>query len=77
MDSFISRQAALEAIDSVLVEDESCKVWFKLAVKNLPSVQPERKRGKWTYSPSAFHPFGTCDCSVCGKKSEYYYNFCP
>ena len=36
----ISRQAAIDAIDSVLVEDESCKVWFKLAVKNLPSAQP-------------------------------------
>lgn len=37
----ISRTAALEAIDSVLIEDESCKVWFKLAVKNLPSEQLE------------------------------------
>ena len=36
----VSRQAAIDAIDSVLVEDESCKVWFKLAVKNLPSAQP-------------------------------------
>jgi hypothetical protein len=41
MDDLISRQAVIEAIDSVLVEDESCKVWFKLAVKNLPSAQPE------------------------------------
>ena len=41
MKDLIDRQAALEAIDSVLVEDESCKVWFKLAVKNLPSAQPE------------------------------------
>ena len=39
----ISRKAAIEAIDSVLVEDESCKVWFRLAVQNLPSVQPEQQ----------------------------------
>ena len=40
MNDLISRQAVIDAIDSVLVEDESCKVWFKLAVKNLPSAQP-------------------------------------
>ena len=39
----ISRTAAIEAIDSVLVEDESCKVWFKLALQNLPSAQPEQR----------------------------------
>ena len=38
----ISRAEAIDAIDSVLVEDESCKVWFKLALQNLPSAQPER-----------------------------------
>lgn len=48
MKDLIDRQAAIDAIDSVLVEDESCKVWFKLAVKNLPPTQPERKRGRWT-----------------------------
>ena len=63
MKDLINRQAAIDAIDSVLVEDESCKVWFKLAVKNLPSAQPKsyregyqagfkdaqpgRMRGKW------------------------------
>ena len=44
MKDLIDRQAALEAIDSVLVEDESCKVWFKLAVKNLPSAQPDGEK---------------------------------
>ena len=40
MDDLISRQAAIDAINGVLVEDDACKVWFKLAVKNLPSAQP-------------------------------------
>ena len=43
MDDLISRQAAIDAINGVLVEDESCKVWFKLAVKNLPPAQPEQR----------------------------------
>lgn len=40
----ISRQAAIDAINGVLVEDESCKVWFRLAVKNLPSAQPDEEK---------------------------------
>ena len=43
MKDLIDRQAAIDAIDSVLVEDESCKVWFRLAVKNLPPAQPEQR----------------------------------
>lgn len=80
----ISRHAAIDAIRAstskytgfmemeMYTDDDAVE-----AIEALPSAQPERKRGKWIYSPSAFHPFGTCDCSVCGKKSEYYYNFCP
>lgn len=40
---YISRQAAIDAINGVLVEDESCKVWFRLALQNLPSAQPEQQ----------------------------------
>lgn len=39
MSDLISRQAALDAIDEVLMEDEQYKVWFKLSIKNLPSAQ--------------------------------------
>ena len=39
-DDTISRQAAIDAIDNVLIEDDSCKVWFKLAVGNLPTAEP-------------------------------------
>lgn len=37
----ISRQAAIDAINGVLVEDDACKVWFRLALQNLPSAQPD------------------------------------
>ena len=72
----ISRQAAIEAIDSVLVEDESCKVWFKLALQNLPSAQLERKRGRWIYNSPV-----TMKCDQCGlviKDWDWHrFKFCP
>ncbi len=36
---WISRQAAIDAIDGVLMEDEQYKVWLKIAIKNVPSAQ--------------------------------------
>jgi hypothetical protein len=43
MIDLISRQAAIDAINGVLVEDDACKVWFRLALQNLPSAQPEQR----------------------------------
>jgi hypothetical protein len=41
VNDLIDRQAAIDAINGVLVEDDACKVWFRLALQNLPSAQPE------------------------------------
>ena len=46
MSDLISRQAAIDALDDVLVEDDSCKVWFKLALKQLPSAE---RLGRWEH----------------------------
>ena len=45
---------------------------------NLPSAQPERKKGKWiNRSLNILYPaFERYTCSVCGKHS-YSYDFCP
>ena len=53
----ISRQAAIDAIDEVLIEDEQYKIWFKLALQNLPSAQQGREKGKWIPVDS-FSAFG-------------------
>ena len=42
-DDTISRKAAIDAINGVLVEDDACKVWFRLALQNLPYAQPEQR----------------------------------
>ena len=44
MRDLISRQAAIDAINGVLVMDDACKVWFRLALQNLPSAQPDREK---------------------------------
>lgn len=74
MNDLIDRQAAIDAINSVLVEDESCKVWFKLAVKNLPSAQPEKRmethacdlidRQAAIEALAKFVPYAICDEST-------------
>ena len=40
MKDLIERQTAIDAINGVLVEDDACKVWFRLALQNLPPAQP-------------------------------------
>jgi len=70
MVDLISRQAAIEAV--------GINTWAGFRLKDLPSVQLERRKGKWI--PVRF---GDCKCSFC---SETYgiigsllgsYNYCP
>ena len=70
MNDLISRRVAIDAIDDVLVEDESCKVWFKLALQQLPSAE---RHGRW---------IDGWICSQCGEAyhtsgAEYGWNYCP
>lgn len=82
MDDLISRQDAIEVADAVWAvtgDKNVAKVWDQL--KDLPSAQPERKRGQWYEHYS--HEDGERDgvqCSECG--THYYFggqlmNFCP
>lgn len=69
------------AIDIVRFE---CGEWEGLAktiikrFEQLPSAQPERKRGKWIDYANSH-----CECSVCHTKWSYFQNevecfeFCP
>lgn len=43
------------------------------ALENLPSAQPERKKGKWEekfYGDSVY-------CSECGLEGRWHWDFCP
>ena len=75
----ISRQ---EAIKAILGESPEVNypIYYAEKIRALPSVQPERKRGKWRRRlvDSGFN--ADWHCSECGWKTsleEHGYNFCP
>lgn len=73
----ISRQAAIDALDNVLVEDESCKVWFKLALQQLPSAE---RRGRWImHIDDLFPAESTMECDQCHEEQplDCDDNYCP
>ena len=50
---------------------------FGNAVENAPTIEPERKKGKWIDLPTDW-----CECSACHKYwvpagDEYDFNYCP
>lgn len=49
----------------------------EMEIENIPSVQPERKPGRWeTYIISMLDGEG-CRCSECGIEGVPYWDFCP
>lgn len=55
------------------------KVLLESVLDDLPSVQPERKKGKWTYrdgKPATIGESYSVICSECNEWSEYCTNFC-
>lgn len=73
MDDLISRQAAIELIERMkpyhLEPDDIMEI-----IDNMPSAQPERKRGKWVEDGYYNLPAVCCYCGEVGKR---FWNFCP
>lgn len=92
MNDLISRQAAIDALEreQSLIERPITETrWFDLGLKKaqevlseLPSVQPERPKGRWVHDGYDF-PGGVdwIHCSECGKRGinvpADLSNFCP
>lgn len=89
MSDLISRRAAIDALGKTLDElYENIKKgatfpqrqWFdgmaqaQSILENLPSAQPERKKGKWTNENGAD---GWNRCSVCGELAIDLFDYCP
>lgn len=83
MDDLISRQAAIELIeneyrkwgDEYGVSDVLCDL------SDMPSAEPQRKKGKWVDETFEFEPWWVVHhpykCNQCGERSEEDSNFCP
>jgi hypothetical protein len=85
----ISRQAAIEILDDLACDYESGE-WDNAHSEargrmiNLPSVEPERKTGKWEYVQYDGNPkIGNWHCSNCrvivnsGFEGTPVFNYCP
>lgn len=79
-DDMIYRQQAIDAVMQYCPDDDgSCSKADRDIrellddIENLPSAQPERKKGKWIYKYT--EPLGYI-CSEC-RKACCRYNFCP
>ena len=75
----ISRQAAIDVLDALDITDGvgissiACNLQEKAirGIQKLPSVYPERKKGKWIDNETSYADGvrQTCTCSICGKRS--------
>ena len=83
MNDLISRQMLLEYIHGEPIGRLLCdKYNLDGLIRQLPSAQPERKKGKWI---EAYDPFNRISgrCSVCGWEAHLYeddvvgMNYCP
>ena len=74
-DDTISRQLAIEAIKRAIWDKQTAKDAID-AVCNIPSVQPEQKKGRWIYSTNSESVCEEWTCSLCGAFSFGKTNFC-
>ena len=88
MSDLIDRQVAIDKLQKEINEwtppfDDvmgAIRCGVRLArniIEDLPSAQPERKRGKWIYH-SNWESDGECgyECSECGMGSDVDYGYC-
>lgn len=73
MGDVIDRQAAID----VLLLDPGSEEWQLEAIENLPSAQPERKKGEWVLQSDDYHEYYECDQCGIAVGLDDVRNFCP
>lgn len=79
----IDRQAVIDAVaqwfdfvSNIKETDGTVTIFERL--REIPSEQPERKKGRWLDSEGKEKYVGYyAECSACGGWSEYITDFCP
>ena len=86
MDDSISRQAAIDALNEIHYMDREDWVMVMDTMDFLPSVEPQRKKGRWVRKDDYYNGIimRVCKCSACdanagiGKDGFWYKsNYCP
>ena len=78
MDDLISRQVAIDALETTSFDDYGDYMITRELIEQLPSAQPERKTGKWSIKNGELAFWDVC--SECGRMVIHrtpFYNFCP
>ena len=79
MNDYISRQAAIEALNDEyhgMISDESMKIYQIINwLSELPSAQPERKTGEWIIHYGNWADIYECD--QCHHESKEGGKYCP
>ena len=76
MDDLISRQAAIDAIWSATPSDELVQGAIEEEIWELPSAEPDRKKGKWIKEDRHAAIYKYC-CSECKAYHRAMYDYCP
>ena len=76
LDDLISRQAAIDAIMGEPT-DAHYPSWYAERLAQLPSAQPERKKGKWIIKDDTERFIAQCNCCRYIEDSRRIKNFCP
>lgn len=71
MSDMISRQDAIRLAEQGQIQGFE---WQFKKLCELPSAQPERKKGKWLRSGNCIFPY---ECDQCGDTNERATPFCP
>ena len=71
MGDLIDRQAAIDAVDATWWNARG----IRKAIQELPSAQPERKKGKWIELD--YTQAWEYKCDQCGRLSDFEENYCP
>lgn len=69
MSDLISRQDAIDAVHYYIESGYKCDIFQEL--KNLPSAEPERKKGEWINHENYD------ECSRCHCFTSVGFNYCP
>jgi hypothetical protein len=71
----INANALIAEMHNVILEDGEDRRTFYEVIERQPTIEPERKKGKWVGKGS--EGFGIFICDNCGKLSMMEYDFCP
>lgn len=78
----ISRKAAIDTLIEGFKRSPTIAIRAKDMIEQLPSGQPERKRGKWIdaypdIEPNPMFMYGICSVCGCEQAISNKLNFCP